>query len=158
MWGQFDVYWYILEAGGFCPFMPIFIVGGGENVRWGLCPTLAFQGGWTGGSPFSHPFSPFSHPSSPFSHPLFPFFLPCSSPFSQQPSPFSHPLSPFSHPFSPFSHLLSLFSHPPSPSTLSAPYIRLRDCSHKNQFLLGRFAQTDFFLLGRLTRDDSHKW
>ena len=49
MWGQFDVYWLILEAGGFCPFMPIFIVGGGANVRWG--PTLAFQGvGWTGGS------------------------------------------------------------------------------------------------------------
>ena len=81
-------------------------------------------------SPFSHPISHFSHRSSPFSHPLFPFSLPCSSPFSQ--------------PLSPFSHLPSLFSHPPLlPCSLNPvrPYIRLRDCSHKNQFLLGRFAQ-----------------
>ena len=34
----------------------------------------------------------------------------------------------------------------------------LRDCSHKNQFLLGRFAQTVFFLLGWFTWDDSHEW
>ena len=108
MWGQFDIYWYILEAGDFCPFMPIFKVRGGgrgANVRGGLCPTLAFRGGGGQGvfSPFSHPFSPFSHPSSPFFHPLFPYSLHCSSLFSQQPSHFSHPLSPFSHPFSPFS-------------------------------------------------------
>ena len=87
-------------------------------------------------SPFSHPFSHFSHPSSPFSHPLFHFSLPCSSPFS-------HPLSPFSHPFSPFSHLPTLYTHPLLPCSLNPvhPYIRLRDCSHKNHFLLGRFAQ-----------------
>ena len=48
MWGQFDIYWYILEAGGFCPFMPILIVGG-ANVRGGLCPTLTFQAGGRGG-------------------------------------------------------------------------------------------------------------
>ena len=29
---------------------------------------------------------------------------------------------------------------------------RLRDCSHKKQLLLGRFSQTDFFLLGRFIR------
>ena len=103
------------------------------------------RGGGQGVLPSPTPFLLFHTPLLPFPTPLFPFFLPCSSPFSQQPSPFSHLLFPFSHPFSPFSHLLSLFSHPPSPSTLSAPYIRLRDCSHKNQFLLGRFAQTDFF-------------
>ena len=102
MWGQFDIYWYILEAGDFCPFMPIFIVrGGGAYV---LHSRSRGGGGQGVLSPFSHPFSPFSHPSSPFFHPLFPFSLPCFSPFSQQPSHFSHPLSPFSHPFSPFSH------------------------------------------------------
>ena len=35
MWGQFDIYWYILEAGGFCAFMPIFIVGGGGQMSGG---------------------------------------------------------------------------------------------------------------------------
>ena len=80
-----------LRGGGLLSFHANFYSG-----RWGKCPVglmsyTRIPGGWTGGSPFSHPFSPFSHLSSPFSHPLFPFFLPCSSPFSQQPSPFSHP-------------------------------------------------------------------
>ena len=48
--GQFDIYWYILEAWGFCRFMPIFIVGWGGYPGGGLCPTLAFQRGWTVGS------------------------------------------------------------------------------------------------------------
>ena len=52
LWGQFDVYWYILEVGGFCPFMLIFIVveGGGK------CPVGSYTripwAGWTG-CPFS---------------------------------------------------------------------------------------------------------
>ena len=108
LWGQFDVYWYILEAGGLLSFHANFYSGGGGQMSGGVLHSHS-RGGVDRGvlSPFSHPFSHFSHPSSPFSHPLFPFSFPCSSPFS-------HPLSPFSHPFSPFSHLPSLFSHPPS--------------------------------------------
>ena len=69
MWDQFDIYWYILEAGGFCAFMPIFIVGGR-----GLCPTLALQRGGQGG-PFSLlPFS-FLPPLFSLLPPLV-FFLP----------------------------------------------------------------------------------
>ena len=74
MWGQFDIYWYILEAGGFCAFMPIFIVeGGGANVRGEAYVLHSHSRGVDRGvlSPFS--LFPFSHPSSPFSHPLFSF-------------------------------------------------------------------------------------
>ena len=73
MWGEFGIYWYILEAGGFCPFMPIFIVGGSKCPGGLMSYTRIPGGGWTGGvlSSFSHPFSPFSHT------PLLPSPTPC---------------------------------------------------------------------------------
>ena len=70
MWGQFDVYWYILEAGCFCPFMPIFIVVGGK------CPVGSYTripgAEWTGGSFLLSP-TPFLI----FHTPLLPSPTPC---------------------------------------------------------------------------------
>ena len=109
MWGQFDVYWYILEAGGFCPFMPVFIVGGGANVRWGLCPTLAFQGGGQGVLPSPTSFLLFHTPLLPFPTPCF-----LSSSLALLLSPSNLLLSPTPSLLSPIHSLLS-----PTPSLFS---------------------------------------
>ena len=127
MWGQFDIYWYILEAGDFCPFMPIFIVrGGGQMSGGGLCPTLAFQGGvWTGGlfsllpSLFSFltPLFALLPPLVSLLPPLLFSFLPATFSFLPPPLSFLPSILSFLPP--PFSFLPPSFS--PAPSTLSAP-------------------------------------
>ena len=69
LWSQFDVYWYILEAGVFCPFMLIFIVvGGGGKCPVGSYTRIPGAGGGQGG-PFS------------LLPPLFSFFTPLFSLF-----------------------------------------------------------------------------
>ena len=135
MWGQFDVYWYILEAGGFCSYMPIFIVGGGK------CPVGFYTripgAGWTGGS-----FLPSPTPFLIFHTPLLPSPTPCFlSPSLALLSPTPSLLSPIHSLLSPTSPLFSPTPLLPSSLNPVRPYIRLRDCPHKNQFLLGQFAQ-----------------
>ena len=109
MWGQFDIYWYILEAGDLCPFMPIFIVR-----EWGLYPTLAFHGGWTGG-PFSLllPLFSFLTPLFALLPPLVSFLPPLL--FSFLPATFSFLPPPLSFIPPPFSHLLSPLLPQPCP-------------------------------------------
>ena len=117
LWGQFDVYWYILEAGGFCPFMLIFIVvgGGGANVRWG--PTLAFQGRGGQGGPFS-----LLPPLFSFFTPLFSLlppplsFLPSILSFLPPPLSFLPPPSPLlPQPCPPLHSVTGLFAQKPLP-------------------------------------------
>ena len=120
MWGQFDVYWYILEAGGFCPFMPIFIVGGGANVRWGLCPTLAFQGGGQGVLPSPTPFLLFHTSLLPFPTPCFLSsslaLLLSPSNLLLSPTPLSFLSPPFSlNPVRPLHSVTGLFAQKPVP-------------------------------------------
>ena len=155
MWGQFDVYWYILEAGGFCPFIPIFIVGGGANVRWGLCPTLAFQGVDRGFSLlpplffFHTPLLPF--PTTCFLSSSLALLLSSSnlllSPTPSLLSPIHSLLSPTSSLFS----LTPLLPQPCPPPTFGYGTVRTKtssswDDSHKRIFFTGtinpgRFAQ-----------------
>ena len=101
--------------------------------RWGKCLVglmsyTRIPVGWTGGSPFSHPFSPFSHPSSPFLPPLLISFLPAIFLFLPPPLPFlpsilsflPPPLSFLSAPFSlnpvrPLHSVTGLFAQKPVP-------------------------------------------
>ena len=140
MWGQFDVYWYILEAGGFCPFMPIFIVVGRgvANVRWG--PTLAFQGRGGQGSPFSllPPLFSFFTPLFSLLPPLVSFLPPLLFSFLPPPLSFLPSILSFLPPN--LSFLPPPFS--PAPSTLSAPTFGYGTARTKTSS----------------SWDDSHKW
>ena len=124
MWGQFDVYWYISEARGFCPFMPVFIVGEGQ-MSGGVLHSHSVGGGGQGG-PFSLLPPLFSFFTAPFSllpplvsflPPLLFSFLPATFSFLPPPLSFLPSILSFLPP--PLSFLPPPFS--PAPSTLSAP-------------------------------------
>ena len=129
MWGQFDIYWYILEAGDFCPFMPIFIVRGGGRGQMsggGVCATLAFRGGGVDMGSFLPSPTLFSFLTPLFAllsplvsllPPLLFSFLPATFSFLPPPLSFLPSILSFLPP--PFSFLPPSFS--PAPSTLSAP-------------------------------------
>ena len=129
MWSQFDIYWYILEAGDFCSFMSIFIVRGGGRGKcpWGVMSYTRIQGGglWTGGLfsllpplfSFLTPLFALLPPLVSLLPPLLFSFLPATLSFLPRPLSFLPSIVSFLPP--PFSFLPPSFS--PAPSTLSAP-------------------------------------
>ena len=131
MWGQFDIYWYILGAGGFCPFMPIFIVGGGGQMsEGGLMSYTRIPVGVDRGSFLSSP-TPFL--LSPI--PLLPSHTPCFlspsvalllSPSNLLLSPTPSLLSPIPSLLSPTSSLLSPTPLLPCSLNPVRPYIPLK--------------------------------